>query len=202
MSSFKQEFAEEYPFLWHFTAAEHIDRMKRMDCAATLLRAAGCDKLIRERRKFSLTLCVNGEKVTLRDQHESLEKVKLPSDSGWSLADYIEYLNGFVFFFPGGKDGRPIKESEGFVKKYYCGKQQQALCIPTKELFMANQGTPPQFSSYNSGAFSLNIPRGPNTFVCGEKFKGNPPKVVEVVFRCGAKLPTMVCYWSVASIIS
>lgn len=108
----------------------------------------------------------------------------------WTLEDYIEYLNGFVFFFPGEKE-RPIK-AKGFFGIY---KQQQALCIPTKDLFIANQGTPPQFSSCNSGAPTERTPcrakRGPDTFVCGEKFEGNPSDVFEVAFCCGVNLPDL-----------
>ena len=166
--------------------------MNRLDCAATLLRAGGRDELICKCRKVSETLLVNGETVIVRDHHPTLKKVKLPP--GWILGDYVEYLNGFVYFFPGKKDKKegPIT-SEWFIKRY---KQQQALCIPTKDLFMANQGTPPQFSRCNSGAPPSWKPcRGPDTFMCGERFenkdagKGIPSKVVEVAFRCKVKLP-------------
>ncbi len=201
MNSFEQKFAKTRPFLWHLTAAKNIDRiieMNRLDCAATILRDAGRNELIRKPRcedKDDLTHRVNGETVIVRDQAPLCHHKKVQwTHDGWTLKDYVKYLNGFVFFFPGTEKG-PVKRSEGFVKIY---KQQQALCIPTEDLFMANQGTPPQFSCCNSGAPSLrlNCPRrGPDIFVCGKKFedkgkgKGIPSKVVEVAFRCRVDLP-------------
>ena len=183
--SFEWKFAKTRPFLWHLTAAKNIGRIKRMkhlDCAATLLRDAGRNELICKCRKVSKTLLVNGETVIVRDQVPLCRHNEVQWTHGWTLENYVEYLNGFVFFFPGTEKG-PIKRSEGFVKIY---KQQQALCIPTKDLFMANQDTPPQFSCCNSGAILLYPKRGPDTFVCGEKFCR---KVVEVVFHCKANLP-------------
>ncbi len=202
MNSFEDEFAKERPFLWHLTAAEHIDRImerKCLDCAATPLRAAGCDELICKPRPREVTLCVNGEMIILRDHHESLRNHE-KFTHGWTLEDYIEYLNGFVFFFPGDEKGPNdhSKDSKGyskdFVKKYYCCEPlQKTLCIETEELFRANLGTPPQFSRCNSGApSSSDSSRGPDTFMCGEKFKGRPSEakdVVEVAFCCKVNLP-------------
>ena len=56
------------------------------------------------RRPQPVRLDLGGRIVEVRDQ-APLHKGNLHFDEGWSMARLVEYLNGHVFFWPGGADG-------------------------------------------------------------------------------------------------
>ena len=194
------KFAETRPYLWHLTDAgnvERIRRMKQLECAATLLCAGGCTACIGKRRKSSCIVRVDGDDVRIRDQ-KPLHDGNMQLPEGWSFEKFVKFLNSHVFFWPGTAQ-TPKGSGKGHFRRYVneCPTGSVAvLRVPTKDLFAANCASP-LFSRYNSGSPRRNrgtrIPRGPNTFVCGNTFPLPPSKVIEVVFRKSAVLLPTIC---------
>ena len=113
---------------------------------------------------------------------------------GWSFKDFIEHLNGFVFFWPGKRDGGLCGPGERHFCRYAKAKELLALIrVPTACLFAENRPASPRFCSYNSGAprwaNGEPSPRGPRTFSYGDQYDRTRSKVVEVVYKTSARLP-------------
>ena len=72
--------------------------MRRLDCAATLLRLGGRADLVRKRRatRTGRTVRVDNEEVHVRDQ-APLHRGNMVLLGGWGFEDFIEHLNSFVF---------------------------------------------------------------------------------------------------------
>ena len=190
------EFARTRPCLWHLTDAGNVERIRRterLECAATLLRAGGCAACIGKRRKSSCVVRVDGKKVHIRDQKPLRDgNMRLPEC--WSFERFVKFLNGHVFFWPGTAQ-TPKDRGKGHFKRYVdeCPMGSvTVLRVPTEDLFEAN--CPPLFSRYNSGSPRHSkgepSPRGPDTFIRGGAFPLPPSKVIEVVFRKSAVLPS------------
>ena len=193
--AFEQSFAALRPYLYHLTAASNVGRicrMRRLDCAATLLRLGGCADLVRKRRatRTGRTVRVDNEEVHVRDQ-APLHRGNMVLLGGWGFEDFIEHLNSFVFFWPGTNQG-----TSAYGVRHFCrnAREQPALIrVPTADTLAKNCSASPRFCSYNSGAprctKGRGSPRGPNTFAYGERFDRRPSGVVEVVYSAGALLP-------------
>ena len=194
------EFARTRPCLWHLTDAGNVERIRRtkrrLECAATLLRAGGCAACIGKRRKSSCVVRVDGDDVHIRDQKPLRDgNMRLPE--GWTFERFVKFLNGHVFFWPGTAQ-TPKGRGKGHFKRYVdeCPMGSvTVLRVPTKDLFAANHPVSPLFSRYNSGSPGHNnkgepSPRGPGTFIRGDDFSPPPSEVTEVVFRKSAVLPS------------
>ena len=195
--TFDEKFTELRPYLYHLTAARNISRilrLRKLYCAATLLKAGKRPELIAKRRKQGRIVCVDGQQVHIRDQKPlHLKNMKLTD--GWTFEQWLEHLNSFVFFWPGNAQG-PIKPGVAHFNRYADERPAPRLIrIPTQDLLAANTNSPPRFSRYNSGAPRQSkgkpIPRGPDTFTCGSVFSQlhQPSAVVEVAFISSVKLP-------------
>lgn len=198
--TFDEKFTKLRPYLYHLTAAMNIDRircLRRLYCAATLLKAGKHPEWITERREQEgCIVCVDGQQVHIRDQKPlHLKNMKLPDD--WTFKRWLKHLNSFVFFWPGSAQG-PIRSGVAHFDRYADADTDTAprlIRIPTQDLLAANPDLPPCFSRYNSGAprrpQDQGIPRGPDTFTCGSVFSQShrPCDVVEVAFSSSVNLP-------------
>ena len=150
------------------------------------LGKAGCGALLRRRRKSCCIVRLNG--VHVRDQARLYDK-HMRLTHGWSLEDFVEHLNGFVFFWPGNEE-RPVCSGDG---QRYASECPAEIRVCLADLFAGNSSP----SRFNSGAPRSNSktgksPRGRDTFIPGDEFGsafGSPRHAVEVVFRKWAKLP-------------
>ena len=194
-TTFEERFASIRPYLYHLTAASNFERIRRLgwlDCATTLLEAGGRTDLLRKKRgKGGCTVRVGDDDVHVRDQ-EPLHKGHMALLCGYSFEDFIEYLNSFVFFWPGQDEG-PSDYGERYFWRY-ADERPMLIRIPTADLFAKNRIASPRFCSYNSGAprqaNGKPSPRGPSTFSYGEQYDRQPSNVKEVVYQAAALLPT------------
>lgn len=174
--TFDEKFTKLRPYLYHLTATMNIGRilrLRRLDCAATLLEAGKRNGLLRERRMQGFIVCVDDQKVHIRDQ-KPLHPKNMKLTDGRTFERWLEHLNSFVFFWPGNAQG-PIRPGVAHFNRYADERPAPRLIrIPTQDLLAANTNSPPRFSRYNSGAPRQSkgkpIPRGPDTFTCGSVF--------------------------------
>jgi hypothetical protein len=185
-------FARLRPYLYHVTALENLTsvrRTRRLEPAAAIMRRAGRGDLVRWRRPFPVTLLCDGETIVLKDQALLIEEqVSLFRD--WSFADFVEYMNDHVFFWP-GTDRGPVKS--GVELPYHeSGTASVTLRIPFDDVLAANPTALPLFCSVNSGAQreqgSRRVSRGPRLFRSALAFSRRPSDVVEVAFRSAVTL--------------
>ncbi len=192
------EFARLRPYLYHITALENLSsvrRTRRLEPASALMRRAGRGDLVRWKRHVSVALAFDGASVVLKDQSQLIEE-NLALHRDWTFADYIEYMNDHVFFWP-GTDRGPVKSG---VELPYHGNGTVAVTIrmPFAGLLAANPAVEPLFCSVNSGAHrergSRRTPRGPHLFRNALNFSRRPRDVVEVAFREAVALPAGAAY--------
>jgi hypothetical protein len=181
------------PYVYHTCPSGNAQRilgLRRMDTTAALLELGGRSDLLRARRAEDLELVIEGASVVIRDQMP-LNPANIEFETGWSLADLVEYVNRRVFFWPGGLGG-PINYGVNHFSRY-AKERLVVLRMRLRSFMTANQGLQPQFSRYNSGAARQNqgrrIPRGPKTFVGAGRFTGTPGDVKEVAFDSAVTLP-------------
>ncbi len=191
-----ERFAELRPFLYHVTARANRDalaRDRKLWPAADLMRRAGRSDLIRWRRPDSVVLQVDSELVVIKDQRPLVE-ANLSLDGSWQLADFVEYLNQHVFFWPGRATG-PIAHGKRLQERYRASTPL-VLRVATRDLIGANQGSEPLFCQFNSGAPRQNqgkrARRGPHLFEPADRFARRESEVVEFAFRAAVSLPTSV----------
>lgn len=191
-------FARLRPYLYHVTALENLPSVRRtgrLEPAAALMRRAGRGDLVRWRRPFPVTLQCDGETIVLRDQALLIEE-QLSLYREWAFADFIEFMNDHVYFWP-GTDRGPVKSG---VELPYRDASTTALTlrIPFEDLLAANPAAEPLFSSVNSGAMrepgSRRASRGPHLFRNALHFSRRPSEVVEVAFRSAIALPVSASF--------
>lgn len=185
------------PFAYHTTALpnlEHIRRTRTIESTRRLFELAGCatDPRIRERRRGGLQLAVDGTAVSVRDQ-DPLNVGAIAFEVGWDLSRFVEYLNGFAFFWP-GDEHRPIASGRAHFARYFDkGEMLAVVRMPTGALFEHNRARRILFSSVNSGSARTNQGlkqwRGEATFRSAEAFTCPPGEVKEVVVEGAAALP-------------
>ncbi len=180
------------PFLYHLTACRNLRRIRKshgLECARRLFCAGGQPELIRKRRRQHCELEIDGETAIVRDQ-SPLHPGNMKLDEGQCLEDFVEHLNGLVFFWPGGDKG-PIQAGRRHYKRYK-GEHPALLRVRTEDLFEKNKGKP-LFCRYNSGAPRCSkgerSPRGRDTFLDAGSFPFTAGKVVETVYAGQAVLP-------------
>jgi hypothetical protein len=186
-------FVELRPFLYHVTARENraaLVRERSIWPAAELMRRAGRSDLLRWRRPDSVSLRIGSEQIVIKDQRPLVE-ANLSLDGSWGLADFVEYLNQHVFFWPGRADG-PIAHGQRLLDRYDASSPL-VLRIPTADLLRVNRDCEPLFCPFNSGAPRQNqgkrARRGPQLFTPAARFTRRESEVIELAFRGGVVLP-------------
>ena len=180
------------PFLYHLTARENLCRIRRsrsLECSARLFDAAGRSELKRKHRRDGCRLKIGKEKVHIRDQSPLHERsIKLEG----LFDEFIECLNGLVFFWPGTEEGPKPPGRRHFER--YRNEHPVLVRIRTKELFEANGRYKPLFCCYNSGAPRWSrgkpSPRRPEIFSEAASAPFTAGKVVETVYSGWVVLPT------------
>jgi hypothetical protein len=146
--------------------------------------------LLRERRKSHLLLRIDDQTILLKDQRPLIDKNADLAD-GWDFGDFVEYLNGHVFFWPGTHE-RTIGPGRRLLE-HYASEGPAILRVPTQQLFDMNATSMPLYCAFNSGAPRYHdghrVPRGPDLFTPAELFPRRASEVVELGFREGITLP-------------
>ena len=196
MSFTISEYAELRPYLYHVTARENLPRLqrtRRLDPAAELIRAAARPHLLRTRRPEPVSIFVDGEPVVLKDQRPLIEANVSLAD-GWQFADLVEFLNEHVFFWPGDAIG-PVLSGRRLLA-HYEEELPAVLRVPLTDVVAINPQLPPLFSPYNTGAPRMQrgkpARRGPDLFRPAHEARRRRFEVVEVAFRGPIKLPDTV----------
>jgi hypothetical protein len=187
------DFTRRRPYLYHLTAVQNIARIRRtmeLECARSLLSAAGERRLIRERRTDGYTVAVGGEHIHIRDQ-APLHRGNMQLETGWAFEDFVAHLNARVFFWPGNEVG-PIAYGLRHYERY-ADDRPVMLRVSTASLFALNVGREPRFCRYNSGSprcsYGRKSPRKSDTFQRGSDASFSPAQVVEVTFEDRVQIP-------------
>lgn len=187
------DFARLRPFVYHVTDRANLTLLReqrRLQPAADLIRAAGRLEWLGMRREQLLRLETPGGSVVLKDQRP-LIAANMQLATGWTLAEFVEYLNSFVYFWP-GTDRGPIGPGQRLLN-HYEADGPVVLRVPTIQLLEANPGTVPQFCAFNSGApryhSGKRAVRGPHLFKHADEFPRHARDVVELAFPTAINLP-------------
>lgn len=188
------------PCVYHTTAAQNLDRIRRIrtieSARLLIVRAGGdADPRIRERRRDALPITVDGQPIVVRDQ-SPLIPASIAFEAGWDLARFVEYLNGFTFFWPGNAAG-PIASGLAHFGRYAAaGERLAVLRVTTRSLLDHNRERALRFTRVNSGSARHHggkpVPRGGATFMTAEAFAEPPGSVKEIVVADFAALPPIV----------
>lgn len=188
------------PFLFHVTARENADALAdtlTLQPADTLLRWAGRQELSRVRRRESIAVQAGVHRIVLKDQ-APLIAANAELAPGWDFADFIEFLNRHVFFWPGTARG-PIAHGQRLHSRYE-SDGPLVLRIPTEDLFAANATELVRFAAFNTGAPRMTggrrSPRGPDLFQIASEFPRRASEVVEVAYRSSVALPETTEAWT------
>ena len=189
-------FSRLRPYLYHLTSRGNIRFVQEdmvLKSANTLFTEAGVTELSRLRRCGHKRLTVGNRLIDIRDQ-DPLHAGKISFSAGWTLDDFVAYLNNFVFFWPGWEHGPVLSGRNHFTR--YSSERPIILRALARELLTANTDAEPLFCRYNSGGPRCvngeGSPRGPQTFLPASKFDLPPTRVVEVTFRTTVRLPTSI----------
>lgn len=188
-----EHYAKLRPFLYHLTARQNlagIRALKRLDSAATTLAAAARHDLLRCKRHDHEIVSVGKRSILLRDQ-APLYVGNADLGDEWTFEDLIEHLNKRVFFWSGTEDG-PIAYGRRHFERY-AHEQPLIFRVRFDSLMRSNPGRTPLFCPYNSGAprcsYGRKAPRGPDTFLSAEYFRGTAVRAAEVTFLDHVQLP-------------
>jgi len=193
-----EQYARLRPYLYHLTAAQNIDRIRatgHLDSTSNLLRASGLCELVGVRRKSSRRIMIGGATVVLRDQMP-LTQANITFTHGWAMEDFVNDLNGRVFFWSGW-ESRPIAYGLRHYRRYL-SEGPTVIRVNFQSLIDCNPGRDPLFCKYNSGSPRCNAgkrsPRGSQTFLNAGQCPYNISDVVEVTFIDRVFLPTDTDY--------
>lgn len=181
------------PSLYHLTHRDNLDSIRKtgqLVPACTLMQLGGREDLLRTRRAGPQRITVEGNIVVLRDQGP-LHSGNAKFPQRYSFGDLIESLNRRIFFWPGTHQA-PIPYGVRHFEHY---KYEHPILLRVKvdSLLGGNPSAIPLFCRFNSGSprcsYGKKSPRGPNTFLLVESFRGTPSGVVEVTFDRKITLP-------------
>jgi hypothetical protein len=146
--------------------------------------------LIALRRERDVPVRVSDGLVVLKDQRP-LIAANIALHAEWSVADFVAYLNGFVYFWPGSD--RALIGAGQRLLSHYEEDDPAVLRCPTADLFGSNPHVEPEFCPFNSGApryhSGKRAYRGPNLFTTADHFPRRASEVVELAFRDDIELP-------------
>jgi len=191
------ELAAKRPYLYHVTAKENIAILRAQGellSARSIFERGGRHELLRTRRRDHTDVCVDGTVYRVRDQRP-LHPGSMALTGEMAFEEFVELLNGLVFFWPGLERGPIDMGLRHFVR--YRHESPLVLRVGLRALLDANPGISPKVASVNSGAPRCNPlsgkgPRGLGTFVEPEVFPGTAGDVKEVVFDGRLRLPPRV----------
>lgn len=173
-------------WLTHYTDCQNyrkIQDTRVLRCALRLMNEDESVHHARTKRSKSLPLTA----AVLRDQQPLTERIVLCD--GATFDDFVEYLNGHVFFWPSNYTGEQCREK--FQQRYArSGHIDIQLRCRLSDLRAANPDAKILFSSYNSGATPRDPEKSPrcrNLFQPLESRGGK--RLVEVVVRGEVQLP-------------
>jgi hypothetical protein len=155
-----------------------------------MIREAGATHLQALRRERDVSVRVAEGTVILKDQRPLIAaNLQLPAE--WSMADFVAYLNGFVYFWPGWDRGL-IGAGQRLLAHYEADGPGVLRCS-TSDLLAANPDLVPEFCPFNSGAPRYHSGRrafrGPSLFTESARFPRRASQVVELAFRGDVQLP-------------
>jgi len=178
-------FPDDDWWLTHYTDSRNLDAIREtgaLHCALSMMDANERARYAKEKREESLPL---ESGAVLRDQRPLSDRIVFCD--GAKLSEFIEYLNGHVFFWPGFYRGEQCRKS--FCKKYRYPKHVGLRC-KLGDLRTKNPGTAFLFSRYNSGATPRNPKKSPRCLRLFQPLeKRNGKSLVEVVVRTKVCLP-------------
>jgi hypothetical protein len=158
--------------------------------ATVLIEQSGQLDLLSIKRKGSVELKIDDQTVMLRDQ-APLHQGNLLLPAGYTFANFIQRLNGRVFFWPGTSSG-PISYGLRHFERYKADKPV-ILRVQSLALIQANLSVEPLYCFYNSGSPRCSggqkSPRGPDTFLKASQFPRRASQVVEITFNGEITLP-------------
>jgi hypothetical protein len=170
--------------MYHLTDERNISRVRRtmkLESAVRLLTAAGRSDLLRARRRQHEQVSVDGEIVYVRDQ-APLHAGNMALEAGWTLSDFVYYLNERVFFWPGTALGPIVYGRRHFER--YAAERPAIIRMQGRSLTSANPDIELRFCKYNSGSPRWTqgrpSPRTAQTFVLASEAPFRPSAVVEV----------------------
>lgn len=126
------------PYAYHVTASENLPLLRnrrRVYPAAELLKLGNRLDLLRERREAHVPLSFDDHIILLKGQRPLIEK-NADLAEGWDFGDFVEYLNGHVFFWPGTDTGA-IGPGRRLLE-HYASEGPAILRVPTWRLFDVN----------------------------------------------------------------
>ncbi len=189
------EFAARSPYAFHLTARQNLDFVMEKGAlypSELLLREAGLQNWLAEKRGEHVDAAIPGRKIVVRDQ-APLHRGNMTLDDGWSFGDFIVHLNRRVFFWAGKKDGRPIDYGRRHFERY-AGESPVIIRVLTEDIFAANSAITPEFCRYNSGSPRCSngkrSPRGAKTFSTCNLAEFRASEVVEITFAASVILPS------------
>lgn len=195
-----EKFIESRPYLYHLTDSnnvEHILTEGALVCCNTIIGRTNLTNIekacISKRKRVDhVKVHVNKREISIRDQKPITNALGRSLTHGWTVEQFLCYLNDHVYFWP----------SVALLKRHYkryVDENPVILRLPTAQVVQVNNSAP-LFSFCNSGAtrcvshYGGNpAPRGPNTFVPAEQFERVPSKVIEVTYNGSCELPNDVC---------
>jgi hypothetical protein len=190
----KEDLIELRPYAYHTSGQDNFEAIRRhrkLRSARSILEGTEHEHLLVERRKFSVTLEVDGETVVIRD-NKPLAVGSLDLQGGWSLSDWLGELNSRVFLWPGRDDG-PIQRGRAHFERYASEGSVFVVRVPTPSLFAANRDRQLWVTRCNSGSArhigGKPVPRGSATFQIPADAAFRAFEVIELSYRGDAKLP-------------
>jgi hypothetical protein len=188
-----EEFGRLRPFLYHVSDRENLRALqatRRLGTAASVIRSANRPEWLALRRRDAVHLDTPDGRVVLKDQRP-LIAANMELTTEWSLAEFVEYLNSFTYFWPGNDRG-PIGPGQRLLD-HYEPDGPLVLRVATDDLLRDNAPMIPEFCAFNSGApryhSGKRAIRGPHLFKSAVEFPRRASEVVEVAFRGDVLLP-------------
>jgi hypothetical protein len=188
-----ERYCQLRPFLYHLTAAQNLERIRktgRLVSAQDLVIAAQLARFLAEKRLRGREILIAGETVHIRDQ-SPLYEANIRFGDGWSFRDLLTELNKRVFFWAGTVSG-PIAYGERHFARYR-EERPVILRLPFNQLIARNQEIEPFYCKFNSGSprcsGGIGSLRDSDTFATGERADFTPGRVVEVTFVESVLLP-------------
>jgi len=189
-----RDYAQLRPFVYHVTSPSSlpfIQHTRELWSARDLLREAGHSELVTVRRRGPVPITINGYTLVVRDQARLTPgSIELPETV--SLSDFVEYLNRWVYFWPG--DVHTPKGRAQHLVKSVRDAPIAVVRAPLVDLTAENPCACPHFAGCNSGAtrhhpITGKARRDLSTHRQCASFEGGRADVVEVVFSGRVRLP-------------
>ncbi len=183
------------PFAYHSTTEPNlraIAEAHQLISSRSLVSGTEHESLLYARRKTTANITCNGRRIDIRDQKPLIER-NMVLQQGLSLQDYIDELNGRVFFWAGTEHG-PIASGIGHFKRYE--KEDNGAFVfrtPLQALLDANRARDLFVTRCNSGSPRFQggkpVPRGRDTFLKLPAAGFTAGKVIELSYVERADLP-------------